>query len=424
MHPNRQKKVVEALLDGGEVAPTAQLYRLGLLRGAELLRLPTAERSMNTNGKGSLRNLNFVALTEAALARPTRDLGHRACKLELMLRRPFSPWEWAEVKRHNRRGPNAPSGRNGFPDWMLFNAETGAFGASVEIDVGYPRQVLHAKLHGADQQWRTPGYLYATTIHARVGWFAHLASEAHEKGQVPHLRWAEAHFTDIWSTRDPYTDRAHDQNFDHGVLGVSLEQVQPARQVRRPPQHRHQHWGPPADGLCLVPLMQAFDGRHARLTVPEVRVHERIGPDLRFPSVQWRRLVPGRTRGERQERVRGGSPRQATPPPEVRPDNVIPAVLKVAPHQVLVGPVDDAGRGSQVRLALTFTQHAARSHHLPTTASEGENVPCFRRHRLHVTCRDQFVPVPPTHHCAEIRREPRTVHREVPHRAQLSLCHA
>ncbi|GAA5504306.1 hypothetical protein Dxin01_04076 [Deinococcus xinjiangensis] len=215
MHSNRQKRLVRALLADGEVATTAQLERLGILRGAELLNLPTRTLSMNTNGKGSLRSLTFVALKSETLDRPTRDLGHQAARFEL--RRYRRDMDWADVRRTNHTG----GAKHAFPDWLLFDGVSGRFLFSVEVDVGYPRETIRKKLIGADEEWGTPGYLYATTIHSRVAWFRDVVAELHAKGLVPHLKRAEGVYVNFWAVGDPYTGRPYCQKLNRSRWKIS-----------------------------------------------------------------------------------------------------------------------------------------------------------------------------------------------------------
>ena len=221
MHPKRRKKLISVLLANGGVATTAQLERLGLLRGAQLLSLPTRTLSMNTNGKGSLRTLTFVSSEAESLTRPVRELGHRAALFELQqrLRLKSDDLQWTEVRRANRPG----GARHSFPDWCLFDKQAGRFVSSVEVDVGYPRDTVRQKVIGADREWRTPGYVYATTIHARVGWFPDMVAELQAAGEVPHLRLAHAVWVDFWSPHDPYVNRPYCQKPDRSRWRISQD---------------------------------------------------------------------------------------------------------------------------------------------------------------------------------------------------------
>lgn len=228
VHVNTQKNHVLTLLGAHAVATEAQLRRLGVWRGAELLGLPMVTRSMVTHGHKSLQDLTFVARDQTLLEGSVGMLGHRAGLFELTTRRPLpSPMQWSEVA--SVRSANAR--RHQRPDAVILDLTRPVpqmVVAAVEIDVGYPRTVLRRKLLGAISTGHT-AYVLGTTIHSRVAWFRDLVAEAAAGPQGVGLAWAEVRFLDFWSSTDPYRPRPRCHKVNSGVwVRPGMEQCRPA----------------------------------------------------------------------------------------------------------------------------------------------------------------------------------------------------
>lgn len=206
---------LHAMLGERGVATTAQLARQGLLATADALALPRVTLDLTLRGAGSTRPATCVSFAADAvdLTRVSaRTIGHDIATTELLRRRAAADAEiWLPA-------PRIGGGRDTIADLLLVSPTPGSLGvrAAAELDLGYPRERLSAKLAGGGQSMPAGpwGYVLGTTLLKRLPWFIERAAQI--AADRPELAWIEAWWLDLESPTDRY--RRYDQSGRPTVL--------------------------------------------------------------------------------------------------------------------------------------------------------------------------------------------------------------
>lgn len=200
--PAAARHALREILEACRVVTAPQLQRWGLDGAAQQLGLPYRIRTVRTRSTQphSSVALRFAALDPHWLQKPARDLLHWAGAAEL--------WPTGIIPADGAwRLVDGRSGQRGrFPDAEIIRPTGSSGDIAVEVDTGYARTKVEAKL----EAYARMGYnriMWGVTVHAQVLGVAHLAANLLRTNRLSDVKGVYVRYINCWDVQDPYHDR-------------------------------------------------------------------------------------------------------------------------------------------------------------------------------------------------------------------------